>query len=140
MGDAGLAHLWTERLTSQGWSQHAAELYSGRWALSTQKTYDRLFSDFKEFLSKKGICILEAREVHLADFLTEMARRLMHPKTTLHGIVAAVSHGCAALGLKSPVSPKIHELVHALVKCETQVPLSHSGILSVSAFRRLFHH
>lgn len=104
MGDGGLACLWKMALVQRGWSKRAAELFSWCWAPSTQKTYDRLFENFKSFLAQWGVSIVSAQEVHLADFLTLTARCLARPKTTLHGIVAAVDHGCGALGLQSLVT------------------------------------
>ncbi len=91
----------------------------------TQKTYDRLFENFKDFLSQQGVYVVSVYEAHLANFLTLTACHLARPKTTLHGIVAAVDHGCVALGLQSLVQ----ELVWALIKCETQSPLSHFKLL-----------
>ncbi len=138
LGFTGLESVWKEKLTRLGWSQSCASQYLLQWAPSTLRSYDCVICQFVSFLSSLGICVISVHEHHIVQFLQSVAAQSERPRSVLSVATAALGHYFHGMGIKNPISERMHEFVGALVKSETSQPLLHSKILSVSAFRHLF--
>ncbi len=138
VASTGLEDLWIQRLVSEGWSVTAAQTFVERWASSTRRTYSHKIHLFKEFCSDREINVFMAREKHVAEFLLSISQQSTRPKGVVVTTVSALAHFYQALGVKTPMTDRIHALVQGIVKVRTQEPMCKSSVLPLDGFRRLF--
>ncbi len=133
-----LESLWQSSLSLAGWSSSAAQAFVCQWAPSTRDTYNKMICQFYGFLQQNSVGVLQVHEAHVAAFLQQIADDSVHPKSVLQCAVATLGHLFNGWRCKSPISPRIHQLVTVLVKGGTQLPMVPSCVFSISAFRQLF--
>lgn len=134
-----LASLWEQSLADKGWSENNVSVYHFYLAPTTISLYNMYINQFKEHCTFMGCTFPPTESGVIADFLHEMARNSVRPKSKLNCAIAAINAMYDAIGVTSPGrSSPIYNMTHALVRAYTQAPMKKSTVMPVKNFSHLF--
>ncbi len=141
MANICLESVWRKRLTSEGWSERAAEQTLLHWASSTLSSYDRQINRLAVFCKDSGVMFPPPGEDSgtFADFMCFVADGSERPESALKCTSAAITCYYQGSGRASPMDrPDLRKLCSALVKSGTKRPSNRTPVMPCKPFHDMF--
>lgn len=135
-----LEDIWEKTLKGQGWSDRVIPTYRFYLAPSTLSLYNSHISVFYNYCLSIDTLFPPTSSGVIADFLKELSLTSERPRSKLNCTIAAINSMYDALNVPSPCRlPIIKNMVNALVRAHTKLPMKKSTILPVGHFCDMFN-
>ncbi len=133
-----LASTWRYRLSSNGWTENAIELFLGAWADSTFISYDRALNGLYRYCVSTGVPFPPTSQADIAVYFSYLAQSSPRPQSSLNTTSAALQQYLGAIQAPPVIDDELKKLIVGIVKTGSKAPMKRSKVMPIQPFRGLF--